>query len=487
MTQSCSNYHHHPEQRAVLIPHLSLFVCLAIGFGVTLIGNAFAQGANSPATPVTRTGVDVNVGTTSSSNGAAIVASNVEKQWADFLKAEGNKNGQGQFTEGSNTLPDGRLLVYQSGKSEVNAAIGSPNFIAARNAAFGKSELEAKKNLAEFVATILKSSRGYDLAQQGAEDAPPMLQQALAPVSIAKKAAILTDKALDEQIRQFEPKWDGTGKTEEDKKAALIKEQTRYSSNIAASARLFTSGSFTVANFEGPDAEQHYSVLTGIIWSLRLADVATSIYSPGSTPHVGATGGPSLKQQLDTMSEENPDLYAVSGGARVWRDENGHFSIIAFGSAAGTSISAIDRDKATINARVFIQQFVGETIETNAESKDAFTMQDTTDGVHTFNGDSYNRNIAANAKDIALSGALTLGQWRGEHPAGKVKMQVVVLAWSPTSAQTAGLLSNALKSQQQNMQSQSRGPANRGSAGSQSGGEIASPVRSGASANTSDF
>jgi hypothetical protein len=405
----------------------------------------------------------------------------VEKQWSEFLQAEGRKNGGRQFVEGENSLPDGRMLVYQSGSMEVKVPIGDPRFIAARNAAFGSSELLAKQKLAEFVKVLLSGNRGLHLAQQGAEDAPPMLQQALAPISIAKKAAILTDKALDEQIRQFEPKWDGTGRTEEERKSALVKEQTQFTSNIAAHARLFTSGAFTIANFEGPNADGKYVVLAGIVWSLRLANVATSIYYPGAALQQGTSGGPTLKQQIDTMSQENPDMYPISGGARVWRDENGHFAIIAFGSAPASSTSAIDRDRAALKAKESIQQFVGETVVTDGASKDAFTVQETTQGSRIFNDDSYHREIDAQAKSVSLSGVFTLSEWRGEHPAGKVRMQVVVVAWSPTSAQTAGLLSSALQRQQQDMQGQSRGPA--GAAD----GDIASPVRSGATANTSDF
>jgi hypothetical protein len=43
------------------------------------------------------------------------------------------------------------MLVYQSGSMEVKVPIGDPRFIAARNAAFGSSELLAKQKLAEFV------------------------------------------------------------------------------------------------------------------------------------------------------------------------------------------------------------------------------------------------------------------------------------------------------------------------------------------------
>jgi hypothetical protein len=117
------------------------------------------------------------------------VTQNVETQWQQWLKANG-------FTEGAHQLPDGRKLILTSGSAVVRANPGSARWVAARNLAVDQAELDAKKNLAEFIDVEIKSNRLVELATQGGETPPPMMAETVDELSIAEKARVLTSSAL---------------------------------------------------------------------------------------------------------------------------------------------------------------------------------------------------------------------------------------------------------------------------------------------------
>jgi len=158
-------------------------------------------------------------------------------QWQEWLKTNG-------FTEGVRQLPDGRKLILTSGSAVVRAKPGSARWVAARNLAVDQAELDAKKNLAEFIDMEIKGNRLVQLATQGGETPPPMMAEAVEELSIAQKARVLTSSALDDQIRRFNPKWDGTGRSDEQKRAVLITLQEKIRDHVSARARLLTSGAY---------------------------------------------------------------------------------------------------------------------------------------------------------------------------------------------------------------------------------------------------
>lgn len=402
--------------------------------------------------------------------GSAKLAVNVEQCWKDWLKSE-------KLNEGKNSRPDGSFRFVAQGSGEVNAdKTDTSRWLPARDAAFTIAELNARNSLAQFIGTTIRSDRSFDAFQSGGDEAPPVVKQAATQLSIADKALTLTGAALDNEIKKFKPEWDGTGRSEADRKQEITKIQTRVRENIASSARVFASGAFTAIQCEGPNVDGKYSVLTGLIWSIKLAQISESMINPAFTLPPAAPDL-SVEDRFGKMDAANPEWMSVTSGARVWTDEKGQRIIVGFGSVPATSQASLDTTRAKTRAIAAIQRFVGEKVEGSDNDNIDFTYRETDSGNKSFNADSYNLKIDAKAKTLELQGVNAVKTWRGKHPWSGTSMTTVAVVWSRSSVDDAQFAKKALDSVGQNKTAPN----------SVSSSPVGAPVRGGATSKTSDF
>jgi len=398
----------------------------------------------------------------------------VEECWSQWLSDQ-------HLSDGSNER-EGRTIIVAQGTGTVAADIGSQNFIAARSAAFIQAELAAKKAVSAYVATQVKSHRAADIYLSGGDAPPPALDKPIRELSIAEKMNTLTGLVLDNEIRHFDPTWDGTGKTEEQRRQEAVRVQAAVVEHIEARSALLTEGTFVVTQCEGPNSDGRYSVLTGLTWSNRLATIAQSVANSAIKLPPTPPGAP-IPELFKNETAKNPDWLAYTQGARVWFNESGEPVILGFGVAPGSSLAGGDQAHAWVQALAAIQRFVGEQIEAKATEDDEFSSREYTSGQQkVFDASAFNQRIQARASTVQLSGVAEIGQWRGKHPWGDVPMQVVILSWSPTSNERARATGAEITRSHQ-----LPGTPENGNAPLTVPSPSAAPVRRGAGSDTSRF
>ncbi|AIQ89128.1 hypothetical protein A3862_24860 [Methylobacterium sp. XJLW] len=405
----------------------------------------------------------------------------VETCWADWKAKE-------KLEDGKNEKKNGYFVYVAHEQAAVAEPPGSRNWLVGRNAAFTYAEISARKSLAESMRSTMRSSRSAAVQMFGGSDAPPSLRPVVEQLSIVDKSRVLADKALDAEIKKFDPQW--SGGTAAQQRAAIATQQLRIDQSIESRAEMFASGAFTVVQCEGPSVEDagKYHVLTGLIWSPKLAGIAETIWNTTLTLQREAPQPP-IRQQFEAIKAGNPDWLAYTMGARVFTDENGERVVVGFGVAPQTNLMPADRSRASLAAMAAIQQFVSERVVANRIGKDAYESRGMSDGsVQSFNLGTYNEAVRAQAADLQLKGAAEILSWRGEHPWSKAKMQVVAVAWSQRWAKDADAVGRAMGAAEQRMTKQGGLPRASATADEGDGGApAAAPVRAGAAATTSDF
>lgn len=405
----------------------------------------------------------------------------VEQCWADWKAKE-------KLEDGKNERKNGYFVYVAQSQASVEEPVGSRNWLPARNAAFTYAELSARRSLAEAMRTTIQSDRSVTARLLGGDDAPPSMRPVVEQLSIVDKSLVLTDKALDAEIKKFDPNWKGG--TEAQKREAIATEQLRINQSIERSAEMFASGAFTVVQCEGPSLQDggKYSVLTGLIWTPKLAGVAETIWNPTLKIQPETPQAP-VRKQFEAIKADNPDWLAYTMGARVFTDENGERVVVGFGVAPQSSLMPADISRAKLAAMAAIQRFVSERVLATAKSKEAYERRKVADGsMQSYNLDALNDEVRAQAGDLQLKGATDILSWRGEHPWSKAKMQVVAVAWSQRWAADAESVGRAMGAVEQRMTQQGALPKASAAAGGSAGGAPASaPVNAGAGVSTSDF
>jgi hypothetical protein len=337
--------------------------------------------------------------------------------------------------EGVNTKSDGTMYFIAKGESYVGKSLDSKSFIDSRTVAYNKALLNAKNSLAESVASELKSERSMQIFETGGE-VPPVFEQTVNELSIADKARTLTSLALDDEIKKFDPTWDGTNKSKEEKIQKVSNQIEKYKENLSQKARLFIQGASPIFNAEGPVSGGKYSVVVGMVWSANFTKIAESMYNPSVQIPLGKKALP-VKEQIDQMLKNSPDSLAASMGVRVWRNERGERALVSYAAALDQGSPIIAKNKTTMRARSQIAQFIGEQIASKGFMGGGEETHFYDDSSEAFDNKRFEQEITARSKLVKLSGSSTIYYWRGKHPTSNQKMVVNVVHWSPSSANIA--------------------------------------------------
>ena len=406
-----------------------------------------------------------------SSAGAPQYTLNIDQCMNDWLKSEHRQIG-------TNNLDDGSFLLIARGDAEVNEdKQNAEKWLAARQAAFSEAELHARENIAFYLRSELSAGdRVFEAVVNGGGEAPPVLKAAATQLSVADKALTLEGASLDAEIKKYKPDWDGTNRTEEQRRQEIVKVQTRIREQIQQYARVLVSGTFTAFQCEGQNSDGHYAVATSAVWSFKLAQIARSVSDPSfvlppAKPQV------SLQQRFEQLTKEHPDWMALTQGVRVWTDENGKRVIVGFGTVPASSQASIDAARARTRALAAIQYFVAEQVESNNSDNVDFAYRETSTGSQTFNNSTYEQKIRSHAGAITIQGAETLTPWRVNHPWSNARMTTVAVKWSADGNRGA-------VAAEQEMRRAGEKPSGDKSSGTE---PVGGAVRSGAASSTDDF
>jgi hypothetical protein len=425
---------------------LSAGALLALGFLVAQ-DDALAQQSGAPSAPeVTAEQLydspEMEVGTSSQNQAVAISAKTPEEQYHEFLSQRG-------MHDGVNFRDDGTMFFVAFDESGVEAKQNT--WVQMRNIAYSKAILNAKSQIADFVAAEIGSERASEVLQLGGDIAPPAVKEAAAQLSVMDKALALTDKALDAEIKKFDPTWDGTGKTEEQRRERVVTMQEQYKSALAARSRLFLSGALPVFQAEGNDIDGRYTVGAALVWSPRTQLVASAITSDAVHLPLDAPEPP-IRQQLQSQMNADPHFLASSQGVRIWTNEKGEQTVVSFASIDRTRSKQLNNRKAGAEARKMIGQFVAEMVATAEEGSEQLTTQRLANGEEeAFNESEFSTKVESKAKTIKLQGVAKVYSWKGKHPESNANMQVDVYAWTPLGRGMANGLQHMSNTQEARM------------------------------------
>jgi len=377
-----------------------------------------------------------------SENQASIITpTDPQLKWQKYLSEKG-------IQEGANNRPDGSVFFISYASNKVSKPLDDEKFMNSRNASYIAAVLEAKSIMAEYLSLEMSSSSSFIIESFGNDVAPP-LTEAVKPLSIMDKASKLTGLALDNEIKKFDPEWDGTNKSDADRNVRLAEARELIELDFSSKARAFLQGTTPIFNAEGPDDEGNYTVVVGLVWSPRSTLVAESVYNPTSPPPVGPKKSMSIAQRLNSLSDEE---IASTLGLRIWWDENGQPIIMSFGQAKGTGSSGLSRKMSGVMAQLQVQRFIAEQIiseNTYAASEDTRFYED--GEFEAFDDSKFQAEILALSKDISVSGLGTVLYKRIYHPITNKKIVVNVMSWSPDSNKLARELLQTSKDQETKM------------------------------------
>ncbi len=404
--------------------------------------------------------------------------------WEEWLQA--NRLSEG-VSVGADRR-DLRILMF----SEAAVAEGPANrFLNRRGIAYNSAVLAAKAELSRTIATEIRSGQILSVVEQNREEAPPMLEQATRPVSTADRARRLADLTLDDQIRRFDPNWNGTGRSDDERRRRLVDLEQTYRNNLATRAELFTSGALSACVFEGTGPDGRYRVGVGVVWSLRTQRIAQAIIDPA----VNLRGAPKspIRDQIEDVLRANPDYLATAYGLQLTRDETGDPVILAIvsvdPSSSGFRNESLSRDLAT----QMLQTFVAEQTTAVSAAELQLTEQRLTDGrTEAFDSSAYRSEIQSVAPRMTISGLSVVKGWDGMHPAVRTPVYARVFAWSPSHRAASTAVQEMSDTQRRAVQSATGAPAaarqNTGaSTGATAGGVQAVPTRRGQATNPSEF
>ena len=363
-------------------------------------------------------------------------------KWQKYLSEKG-------IQEGANNRSDGTVFFIAYAANKVSKPLDDKGFMDSRNRSYIAAVLEAKSIMAEYLSLEMSSNSSFIIESFGNEVAPP-LTEAVKPLSIMDKASKLTGLALDNEIKKFDPDWDGTYKSDAERNVRLAEARELVELDFSSKARAFLQGTTPIFNAEGPDDEGNYTVVVGLVWSPRSTLVAESVYNPTSPPPVRPKKSMSIAQRLDALSDEE---IASTLGLRIWWDEKGQPIIVSFGQAKGTGSSALSRKMSGVMAQLEVQKFIAEQIvseNTYAASEDTRFYGD--GSFEAFDDSKFQSQIIALSKDITVSGLGTVLYKKIYHPISNKKIVVNVMSWSPDSNKLARELLQTSNDQETKME-----------------------------------
>ena len=373
-------------------------------------------------------------------------------------------------SSGKRCLVEGYNDPEEEGQSTVYVAIGTgyssmPNssqqIHSARQNAYSKAMLNAK---AEFVRA-LGSQISVSMQNINSENTMPDVDPtAIVDEAVKKTTGAITDMSEFEKIKKLinlklndQLKKNGYDENAEvEKKKEIIKKVLNsdvFESTMQQSAQAFLSGFQTWKTFEkGNPGDRNEITIVGI-WSDKLAELASHIknYNPQTFPlKEGKTK--TLKEQLPL---DNADVIRRTFGARMYYNERGEMSVVAFGHQAPQK-EGDDRlfsnacKKARNQATAQLTLFVNESVYYN----DIFVEKDA-QGTQVVNGQEEEFAFLGQnwEETIKATGALKDAKFariaQKKVPADKTfgaSDCIVVVSWSPDNERGAKAVEDANQS-----------------------------------------
>ena len=210
-------------------------------------------------------------------------------------------------------------------------------------------------------------------------------------------------------------------------------------------ARTYLSGLQVYKCFEGPGEGRGYQIVVVTIYSDKLREMASSIFT-GKKPKSKAPKKPILQQV-----PVDKDVLLQTFGIQQKIDENGNLVLVAFAQGAPRTSSSKSVSMAYRKAKNagmgYIRSFAGENYMTTGDALNAESTNEYDDNTKNYREQStYDDIIKSYSDKLNVAGIKTIKKWRHKHPLTGKNVAGVVLAWSPQSAGSAKALRKTMNS-----------------------------------------
>ena len=420
-------------------------VLLTILFGIVIITSLNAEEA----------GIDVN-----ENEGAqfAPAPGDAAREWLEKRCQSGKRCLEEGFNDPEN---DGDSTVYVAiGTGYSSMPNSSQQIHSARQNAYSKAMLNAKSEFVRALGSQITVSMQNINSENTMPDVDPT---AMVDEAVKKTTGAIADMNEFEKIKKLinlklndQLKKNGYDENAEvEKKKEILKKVLNsdvFESTMQQSAQAFLSGFQTWKTFEKGNPGDRNEITVIGIWSDKLAELASHIknYNPQTFP-VKEGSYKSLKEQLPL---NNPDILRRTFGARMYYNEKGEMSIVAFGHQAPQE-EGNDRlfsnacKKARNEANGQLTLFVNESVyfNDNFVEKDAQGTQ-IVDGQKqdfAFLGQNWEETIKASGSlDDAKFSRIAQKKILADNTFGASDC-VVVVSWSPENERGVKSVENAGK------------------------------------------
>lgn len=374
----------------------------ALVFGAMLLSPtafASAQDAGAPAA--------------STSEGTGKGVADPDEAAAQCIRASG-------FTAGYNKA---------KGTFVVSTSAGFPcgpdkpqSFTDCRNMAFQQAMLDAKKQVAEFLAAEVKSYVGSVLTE------PALADPAVKEMGGDQAAGLVANSA----------------KTAEEKKQLVS--SSAFASCVEVIAKQEVAALQCFQSFEAI-AEGKGRVAVVAIMSPKSIQMAKAMLGQVAEG-VQATAKEPILDWVGKIESDGMLLY--THGVIQRSNENGELCLVAFGQSAPRTDSGPSMDaayqKARNSALQLLRQFAGEMVTSSSTQSTAFTMAEFADKSSEFTNDSSFQQITeATAAKLTLPGAAQVRRTKLKHPLTPDReTAIVVMEWNVSSADASAELKATL-------------------------------------------
>jgi hypothetical protein len=318
-------------------------------------------------------------------------------------------------------------------------------FADCRNAAFQLAMLDAKKQIAEFLAAEIESTvkslyvePSAAQEQQKVADQQDYQAQFRAASSVAEKAIL--EMGGEEVVDLMKT----TVKSPKDYKA--VSSSDTFSSAVKVVARQEVAAVQCFRSFESISGGKGGRIAVVAILSPKSVAMAKAMLGQGEA--VQGTAKEPLGQWVAGLEQESQLLY--THGVIQRTNENGELCLIAFGHASPRTPNERSMDaayqKARLNAMQALRQYAGELIASSADQSTGYDLTTFADNTQEFENDlSFTAAIDAVAKKLTLPGVSQLARTKLMHPQSEqIPTAIVAVQWSVSSSDAASELRSTL-------------------------------------------
>ncbi len=338
-------------------------------------------------------------------------------------------------------------LFVAIGSSAIGANCGDEGFADSREQAFLMAMLDAKRQLAQFIAAQVATEAEQSLRQSSAsESTTPQTARnpGAVPAELVQRALRMTEPApgidIDPATNQKDPP-----PAPVQRQRKLLMEQS-FKDRLAVVALAEVAGLQAYRTFEstGPKGGE---VAVIAAYSRSSGDLARSLLGKGPAPK--GVRGVSIPQWARSLST---DQLLYTHGAQLRVDENGDVVLVSFGMSTPAFDSPMlnkqarddARNEAFRAARLFLGSLI-EDLESSTRGEDAKVHSDEVTKVS--NTSERALRIRARADALDLKGGSSVHGWHAQHPCMKQGAETFgcVMKFSLRDAQAANELADLFR------------------------------------------